>query len=127
VIFADLNDFKRVNDVHGHATGDAVLIECAERLRSCVRAEDTVCRLAGDEFVIMLSGSPDSANAQSVMQKIQQKLAAPYKVSAGEVTVGVSLGVAVYPGDGSDAESLLAAADRAMYSDKRGKHASGVY
>ena len=122
VIFVDLNNFKRVNDVHGHATGDAVLVECARRLSSCVRSEDTVCRLSGDEFVIMLSGSRDSANAEAVMRKIEKTLASPYSVSAGDAALGASLGLAFYPRDGSNAKDLLAAADRAMYSDKREKH-----
>lgn len=127
VIFVDLNNFKNVNDVHGHAMGDAVLIECAKRLSSCVRSEDTVCRLAGDEFVIMLTGSSNPTNAEAAMQKLEKALAVPYRLSAGDLTVGASLGFAYYPRDGSNAQDLISAADHAMYTEKREKKGSGNY
>lgn len=118
LLYLDLDGFKAINDRHGHAAGDRVLCEIAQRLRHGVRHSDTVARLGGDEFVVLLDGADDAA-AQALAQQLRATLQRPYAVEAGAaVTLDASIGIALYPRDGDDAESLLRHADRAMYRVK---------
>lgn len=116
--FIDLDRFKLVNDSLGHSAGDTVLIEVARRLQALGRGVDTVARLAGDEFVILLEGMSTAEAAGSIAGRILAALAAPLRAGGRDVDVGASLGLALYPDDGGDIESLLRNADAAMYAAK---------
>ncbi len=119
VLYVDLDGFKPVNDRYGHAFGDQVLAEAARRMQTCVRASDTLSRRGGDEFVVALLSEDASASAQRVGDTLIETVSRPYRIDGREVHIGASIGVALYPDDGVDAESLLDAADRALYLAKR--------
>jgi diguanylate cyclase (GGDEF)-like protein len=119
VLFVDLDRFKEVNDTFGHAAGDRLLQAVADRLRTCVRDEDTVARLSGDEFVILLPHLGASEDVVTVAQRILEALGQPVTVAEQRLPVAGSLGVAVYPGDGTTAVEVLASADAAMYRAKQ--------
>jgi diguanylate cyclase (GGDEF)-like protein/PAS domain S-box-containing protein len=118
VMFLDLDQFKIVNDSLGHTIGDALLQAVAARLVASVRGHDTVARMGGDEFTVLLSDVVDSTNAATVAQKILEAVSYPMVVDGHELFVTTSIGIALYPGDGTDAETLLKNADRAMYHAK---------
>jgi diguanylate cyclase (GGDEF)-like protein/PAS domain S-box-containing protein len=120
VFFLDLDRFKQVNDSLGHAAGDQVLRSVAARLVRAVRAADTVSRRGGDEFVVLLSEVTGMGDAVRSSNKLLAAIAAPQRIDGSELTVTASLGIAVYPGDGADSESLLATADAAMLRAKSG-------
>ncbi len=119
VIFMDLDHFKHVNDSLGHAVGDELLKTIAQRLTGTLRGSDTVCRLGGDEFVMLLSEINGPDDVGEVAKKILREVAVPCMLEGTEVNVGISLGIAVYPGDGEDPETLMKHADAAMYRSKR--------
>jgi len=119
VLFVDLNGFSEVNDEFGHAAGDAVLVESAARLRDCMRRSDLVARLGGDEFAVVLPEIRDTGDAAVVARHIVEALESPINVGVGSARVSASIGVAVYPGDGTNAEELLKCADLAMYHAKQ--------
>jgi len=118
LMFLDMDDFKTVNDRYGHAVGDALLRQVAERLVGSVRESDTVARLGGDEFTVILEGGHRVEDAGRVATKILAALAQPYRLGQREIVVTSSIGIATYPIDGDDADSLLRDADVAMYSAK---------
>ena len=119
VVFIDLDNFKIVNDSLGHNAGDTLLKAVASRMTSCVRATDTVVRLGGDEFVILLLDQPKDADVISTtLQKIRAAIAAPIHIEGHNLKVTASIGIANYPNDGMDADTLLANADAAMYRAK---------
>lgn len=122
VLFVDLNHFKHINDRFGHSVGDKVLIEIAQRLRASMRSHDLVARLSGDEFVILLDHIENIEGLERVRQQIQTVLKEPLsalgKEAMTETDFGGSVGEALFPDDGSDADSLLRKADRRMYSEK---------
>jgi diguanylate cyclase len=124
VMFLDLDDFKNINDVHGHAVGDAVLKKIAERLRERVRQEDTVCRNGGDEFLYLLMNPGGQENLERIAHSMSSGIAQPVAVGGFEFTVKLSIGIAIYPGDGYSGKDLIANADTAMYRAKR--HPRGV-
>ncbi len=119
VLFIDLDDFKMVNDSLGHAGGDELLKVAASRLLAAVRPGDTVARISGDEFAVILGDLARPDDGAIVAQKIIDSLAAPLEVAGQEVFVTASIGIAAFPADGEDAETLLAAADAAMYRAKQ--------
>jgi len=119
VLFIDLDGFKRINDSRGHDVGDLVLRGVADRLSQSVRAADTVARIGGDEFVILVEALRAGHDATALAQKIQAALGKPFSLPGGDATVTVSVGIGLYPEDGRDAEELLKAADVAMYRAKR--------
>lgn len=119
LLFIDLDGFKEVNDQFGHDAGDELLLKLAALLQSAVRKSDTVARFGGDEFVILLTGLLHRDDAAIVAQKILASLAAPLMLSVGQVQVGASIGIAVYPEDGTDSTSLLKVADSLMYRIKQ--------
>ncbi len=128
VLFIDLDRFKVVNDTLGHAAGDQLLIEVAARLQKCVRAADALGRLGGDEFAIVLSKLRRPDDAALVAQKVVAALARPFTLEGQEIYVSASLGIGVYPSDGSDADTLLRNADTAMYRAKeRGRNGYQFY
>jgi len=118
VMFVDLDHFKEINDRLGHTAGDELLLEMARRLRECVRSDDTVARLGGDEFTIILSELRHPEDAVTVAEKIIQAVQRPVIVGATPIDVSASIGIALYPVDGTDPESLLRNADSAMYRAK---------
>lgn len=118
VMFLDLDDFKLVNDAHGHEAGDQLLRFVAERLRAAVRVDDTVARMGGDEFIILIEGMENQQALETVRQKIQQKLSEGFLVEGQLVGVRASIGVAMFPEDGDNPEALIRQADMRMYADK---------
>lgn len=119
LLFLDLDRFKHVNDVFGHGVGDQVLQEVAKRLSSCVRAEDTVSRQGGDEFIVALAGIEKEQDITPVAHKILDVLTSPFVLEGMEIILGVSIGIACFPRDGKDAKTILRNADAAMYAAKR--------
>jgi len=120
LMFLDLDRFKSINDTLGHAVGDELLIEVSRRLRVSVRDSDTVARLGGDEFVVVLPALRSVEDAEVVAKKILVSLGAPYELSGHPVRTSPSIGVALYPENASDGDSLLKNADAAMYEAKQG-------
>ncbi len=127
VFFLDLDRFKNINDSMGHAFGDRVLVEVAERIASCLRDVDTLCRLGGDEFVIFLQEA-DALGAEACAQRVLHSLSAPFVLDGMNFTVGCSMGVALYPDDGKTLDELIQYADTAMYRVKeRGRGSFRFY
>jgi diguanylate cyclase (GGDEF)-like protein len=120
VLVIDLDEFKAINDNHGHAIGDDLLKGVAERLRQTVRESDTVARLGGDEFVIVLETLHETKEALHIADKLLSEAAKPLQLDPGPVQIGLSIGIAFYPQDGANSEELLKRADQAMYAAKAG-------
>jgi diguanylate cyclase (GGDEF)-like protein len=118
LLYLDLDDFKSINDRLGHAAGDALLQRVSDRLTQALRAGDTVARLHGDEFVVLLPDIESPATARQVADKLQSLFAAPCLVAGQPVPLGVSIGVAIGPEDGDSTDALLETADRKMYEAK---------
>jgi len=119
VLFVDIDQFKRINDSLGHTMGDKLLQSVAGRLIACVRRTDTVCRMGGDEFVILLSHVEHAEDAALTARKILRAVAAPHIIDNKSLDVNVSIGGSTYPDAAKDAESLLGQADAAMYEAKQ--------
>ena len=126
VLFLDLDRFKEVNDSLGHAAGDALLVETAQRLRRSLRASDLPARQGGDEFMVLLHDIKTEAEALGVADKIRQAIDRPFHVEGHECSVAVSIGIALYPDDGDDAETLTRRADEAMYRAKMSGRGQGA-
>lgn len=118
VMFLDLDHFKDVNDTLGHRVGDALLKELARRIRAALRQSDVLARISGDEFVIVLEDLPDEGSPERVARKILDEVRRPFAIEGNEIHVSGSLGLALHPDDGTDAETLLKNADAAMYHAK---------
>ncbi|MFM2275495.1 MAG: hypothetical protein RL211_1367 [Pseudomonadota bacterium] len=118
VCMLDLDGFKPVNDAFGHDAGDRLLIEVSERLARAIRGEDTAARLGGDEFVLLLGDLKDIGETELMLRRIQDAMAAPYAIEGETILISASIGVAVYPLDESDPDTLLRHADLAMYQAK---------
>jgi diguanylate cyclase (GGDEF)-like protein len=118
LLFLDLDGFKRINDAHGHAAGDAVLQQVAARLVACLRISDTACRYGGDEFVILLPDFEGQESAAAVVEKIRARVESPYFVGHTELRLTTSIGMAVYPVDGQQYGELIQVSDFAMYRNK---------
>ena len=118
ILFIDLDRFKNINDTLGHGAGDIALIEIAQRLRACLREVDTVSRLGGDEFLVLIEGAARSANFAEVAQKILAEVARPVFVASQEFHLSASIGISTFPGDGNDLQGLMKNADIAMYRAK---------
>jgi diguanylate cyclase (GGDEF)-like protein len=122
LMFLDLDHFKDINDTLGHGVGDALLVEVARRLRLVLRDEDTVSRLGGDEFILLFYGI-DAQGAAHVARKLLDAIAEPYRIEHYDLNMSGSIGISLYPGDGSDMEALFKSADVAMYRAKQeGRH-----
>ena len=120
LLFIDLDGFKPVNDTYGHAIGDQLLKEVAVRLLSCIREGDTAARMGGDEFVVILLES-DLDRAATVTKRILETLRAPYELGKKTISsISGSIGIAVFPDHAGDLDALICAADKAMYSAKKG-------
>ena len=118
MLFLDLDGFKHINDSLGHPTGDKVLQSVAGRLTECVRGSDTVSRQGGDEFVVLLSEVTQADDASVTAKRMLQAVAASHKIDDRDLHINTSIGIAVYPEDGADAEALIKNADTAMYHAK---------
>jgi two-component system, cell cycle response regulator len=119
VMFLDLDRFKYINDTHGHAVGDRVLKEVAKRLLGHTRDEDTVCRNGGDEFLYLLINPQGSENIRRIADTLLQTIAQPIDVGDLKPIIEASIGIAVYPDDGTTGEQLIRNADTAMYRAKK--------
>lgn len=120
MIFLDLDRFKPINDSYGHAIGDLLLKQVAMRLQQSVRASDTVGRIGGDEFVVLMPALAEGDAARGLAEKLRHAIGQPYMVDGRELNISCSLGVAVYPDDGDDDLALINGADQAMYRAKAG-------
>ncbi len=118
LLFLDLDNFKSINDSLGHLVGDVLLKSAAARLRECVRETDTISRQGGDEFLIVLPELPDADTISPLLSKIKERLQDPFDAEGQELTTSASIGVALYPDDGGDFDTLLKKADMAMYRAK---------
>ncbi len=118
LLFLDLDNFKLINDSHGHAIGDQLLKSVASRLESGMRATDTVCRQGGDEFVVLLAEIEHKDDAAQVAEKLITAFALPHVIDGHELPVSLSIGISIYPDDGSDADIVLRNADTAMFHAK---------
>lgn len=118
LVFFDVDGFKVINDKLGHAHGDKLLQEIAQRLSTCLRVADTACRYGGDEFIVLLPEIDGEESTAAVERKIRKQLAAPYLVDGTVITVTLSTGSAVYPVDAKDHRDLIKLADAAMYYAK---------
>jgi len=118
VVFVDLDRFKYINDSLGHHVGDELLRAMAERLKSTVRESDTIARLGGDEFVLLINGHGDPETVAIVLERMLSDISQPWTIPQGDFNVTCSIGVALYPDDGTNADTLLKHADSAMYRAK---------
>ena len=118
VIFVDLDHFKEVNDSLGHEAGDMLLVEAARRIKSCLGGMDTVARMGGDEFTLVISRVPDHAMLEATLQKVLDQMAQAFSIRTEQVFVSASLGVALYPQDANSVEDLFKHADQALYVAK---------
>lgn len=124
ILFIDLDGFKAINDTLGHKAGDLLLQEVARRLQAAVRQSDTVARIGGDEFIILLNGIDRAGDAEQVAKKILATFEQPILLAGQAAKVGTSIGIAIFPDHGDDTEKLISCADGAMYGIKKsGKNA----
>jgi diguanylate cyclase (GGDEF)-like protein len=121
LLYMDLDEFKPINDTHGHDVGDAVLVEVARRLQRALRESDTVARLGGDEFAVILEPTADHETAELAAARILEGLELPFALENGPCTVGISIGIGIAMAAVTDKERLLKAADEAMYEAKKVK------
>jgi len=119
VLFLDLDRFKHINDTFGHDTGDLLLKATAQRLTAILRKSDTIARMGGDEFLLVLPEMAASNCADVVAEKILRAFSEPFTLNGHKISVTTSIGIAVYPHDGKDIETLLKMADMAMYEAKK--------
>lgn len=119
VLYLDMDNFKRVNDTYGHSAGDELLIMVASRLAHSIREPDTVCRISGDEFVVLLQQFEHQEDVAKVGRRILEALSQPFDLKGLHIAITCSIGASFYPQDGSDLETLLHCADTAMYTSKQ--------
>jgi diguanylate cyclase (GGDEF)-like protein len=128
ILFIDLDNLKKINDLYGHIVGDAVLKEVSARIKSSIRDSDTLARLGGDEFVILLSGFDSTSEVTQVADKIRTLLLEPLNIIDQQIYTSASIGVAIYPGHGDNEIDLMNHADMAMYAAKsKGKNTIAIY
>lgn len=126
VMYIDLDDFKQVNDIHGHAAGDALLLRVARRLQLAVRKTDTTARLGGDEFALLCVGLEETPATHEFCKKIEHEVSQPVYFDGLMLNPACSIGVAVYPGEGNDLDALIKTADAKMYAVKRERKSARV-
>jgi diguanylate cyclase (GGDEF)-like protein len=119
IMFLDVDDFKAINDNHGHQYGDEVLKIIAGRFQAVVRKADTVARIGGDEFLVILSAVRATNIVERIAAKLIEETSLVVSIGCDDFNVGLSIGIALYPADGSDADELIRAADKAMYQAKK--------
>ena len=126
ILYLDLDKFKHVNDTFGHDIGDLLLQEVAKRLKQCIRESDTVARVGGDEFVILLQSNSSPEQTEQVAEKIHYALNRPFDIGDHCLNIMSSIGIALYPEHGEDEQQLLKHADTVMYLTKNRDKTSGV-
>lgn len=119
ILFVDLNNFKKVNDVHGHATGDFILQECARRISDSIRDYDLIARMGGDEFIVALANVQYPDDAIQIAEKIVATVCQPFLHNNHQFQLGATIGISHYPDDSRDIDLLISHADRAMYQAKK--------
>jgi diguanylate cyclase (GGDEF)-like protein len=119
LLYLDIDHFKAINDSLGHAAGDDLLREFAQRLLRCMRASDTVARLGGDEFTVIMENFTSPENAQRVVEKLMSVFGHPYGIAEQDITATVSMGVACFTGGEMKSDGLVKEADAALYQAKR--------
>jgi len=128
LLYIDLDHFKPVNDTYGHQAGDELLCQVARRIGNCIRDEDTVARIGGDEFLVLLPTLTERDAALRVADKIIDSLCQPFRLKEATVDIAASIGIALFPEHGTTAESLLEHGDAAMYRAKaEGRRTVRVY
>jgi len=127
VLFLDLDFFKAINDTHGHEYGDLILIEVAQRMQSCIRNTDLVARLGGDEFVVLLEMVTSSEEAIEIAEKLIQVVSEPYQLKGKRLSIGVSIGISLYPDHDNCSIGLLKKADQALYGAKETRGNAVLY
>jgi diguanylate cyclase (GGDEF)-like protein len=125
VAYIDLNDFKKINDQHGHHAGDLLLTEVANRIKGVVRAGDCAARFGGDEFVVLVDDRTDKG-VYRLSERLREIFAAPFAIEGQELHVTASIGIALYPDHGKHGLNLLRAADKAMYRAKSSRNGKAV-
>jgi len=118
LLFMDLNRFKNVNDIAGHAVGDEILIMVSSRLKSLFRATDTVARWGGDEFLVIIPDLMDTPDVEKISYNIINAIEAPYQVGGNKYDLGVSIGISMHSKESQDMDTLISLADKAMYRAK---------
>ena len=118
LIFCDLDNFKPINDTFGHAAGDEILKKVADSLKDILRKEDTICRFGGDEFVILVEELENFEYLDNILQRINKLNGTTCQIEENIISIGMSIGAAIYPDDGRDSQTLIKAADNAMYKAK---------
>lgn len=118
VVFLDCNNFKYINDVYGHHAGDQALITMTQRIKGCLRANDTLARMGGDEFTILLEGIQTIENAETILKKIINTIQVPMEIDQKTIQMQVGIGISIFPNDSTDPEIILQNADQAMYVAK---------
>lgn len=118
LMFVDLDHFKPVNDACGHAVGDSLLIAAAERMRECLRESDTLARIGGDEFVVLLPHIDSRDDARQVAERIRASIALPFHIGPHLIGISVSIGICIFPDHADDEVGLMKCADVAMYRAK---------
>lgn len=126
ILFLDLDNFKQINDAHGHQSGDLLLKLVADRLRMSVRSDDTVSRVGGDEFVVVAENVGRVGSLESLASKIKENLSRDFRVDNQEIDLSVSIGAVLYPSDGTRLETLMKLADTRMYEDKQSAKDAGI-
>jgi diguanylate cyclase (GGDEF)-like protein len=126
LIYIDLDEFKQVNDTYGHQAGDLYLQEVAERMKQQLRGNDTLARLGGDEFAALITTVRNRAGAEEIAQRLERSFDEPFTVEGCVLHGSASFGIALYPEDGATKDSLLNAADAAMYTAKNAKRQVGI-
>jgi diguanylate cyclase (GGDEF)-like protein len=122
LFYVDLDGFKPVNDEFGHDMGDQLLVSVGQRLSACTRASDTVARLGGDEFAVLIDGDATPDGSAAVERRLAAAFNSPFRLADRRLSLGASIGRAVFPDDARDAQGLLRLADTAMFNAKRAKH-----
>lgn len=127
IMFIDLDDFKKVNDTLGHDAGDQLLKEVVSRINECIREEDLISRIGGDEFIVMFEET-GKGEIEKIAERILDYVAEPYSINGDYASVSLSIGISMYPDDGEDKDTLIKAADKAMYYAKtNGKNSYKIY
>ena len=127
IFYLDLDEFKRVNDEYGHHIGDGVLVEVAARLKASLRETDHICRIGGDEFVVILNNLKDESHPEEAAQRVLMALSRPYRIQGHHIDfITPSIGISTYPTDSDNVEILIRCADIAMFKAKR-KDGGGCY
>ena len=121
LLYMDLDKFKAINDTHGHHVGDKVLQLVGERLQACIRAEDTISRIGGDEFLCLLMEVKNDTTVAKVAELMIKRVSQTCEINQIKLAIQLSIGIVMYPGDGTTADALLRNADAAMYQAKQGK------